>query len=100
MAEALLPHARGRAIIADTAYDADRIVAAVRAQGMKPVICNNPTRKYNRRRLNRTLYRERYLVEVFFHNLKRFRALATRYEKTAQNYLALVQLACAWLWLP
>lgn len=45
------------------------------------------------------LYRERYLVEVFFHNLKRFRAIATRYEKTAQNYLAVVQLACVCLWL-
>jgi transposase len=99
MAEALLPHARGRAFIADTAYDAERIVEAVRAQGMKAEICNHPTRKYNRRRLDRNLYRERYLVEVFFHHLKRFRALATRYEKTAQNYLALVQLACAWLWL-
>lgn len=99
MAEALLVHARGRAIIADTAYDADRIIAAIGAQDMKPVICNNPTRKYNRRRLDRMLYRERYLVEVFFHNLKRFRAIATRYEKTAQNYLALVQLACVCLWL-
>jgi transposase len=39
------------------------------------------------------------LVEVFFHNLKRFRAIATRYEKTAQNYLSLVQLACICLWL-
>jgi transposase len=99
MAEMLLPYARGRAFIADTAYDADRIIAAVRARGMKPVICNNPTRKYNRRRLDRKLYRERYLVEVFFHNLKRFRAIGTRYEKTAQNYLALVQLACVCLWL-
>jgi len=98
MAEELLPHARGRALIADTAYDADRIIAAVRAQGMKPVICNNPTRKYHRRRLDQKLYRERYRVEVFFHNLKRFRAIATRYEKTAQNYLALVQLACVCLW--
>ena len=43
--------------------------------------------------------RRRYLVEIFFHNLKRFRAIATRYEKTARNYLALVQVACAWLWL-
>ena len=46
----------------------------------------------------KTVY-NRYLVEVFFHNLERFRAIATRYEKTAQNYLALVQLACSWLWL-
>jgi transposase len=97
--EELLPHARGPALIADTAYDADRIIEAVRARGMKPVICNNPTRKYNRRRLNRRLYRERYLVEVFFHNLKRFRAIATRYEKTANSYLALVHLACICLWL-
>ena len=34
-----------------------------------------------------------------FHELKRFRAIATRYEKTARNYLALVHLACARLWL-
>ena len=50
-------------------------------------------------RLARHLYRQRYLVEVFFHNLKRFRAIATRYEKTARNYLAIVHVACAWLWL-
>jgi transposase len=39
------------------------------------------------------------LVEVFFHQLKRFRAIATHYEKTAGNYLALLHLACSWLWL-
>jgi transposase len=99
MAEDLLPHVRGRAFIADSAYDADRIIDAVREQGMKPVVNMNPTRKYNRRRLDRKLYRQRYLIEVFFHHLKRFRAIATRYEKTAQNYLALVQLGCIFLWL-
>jgi transposase len=99
MAEDLLPHVRGRAFIADSAYDADRIIEAVREQGMKPVVNMNPTRKYNRRRLDRELYRQRYLIEVFFHHLKRFRAIATRYEKTAQNYLALVQLGCIFLWL-
>ena len=65
---------------------------------MTPVIHSKPERK-RKHRLHRKLYRRRYLVEVFFHNLKRFRAIATRYEKTARNYLALVQLACAWLWL-
>jgi transposase len=99
MAEDLLPHARGRAFIADSAYDADRIISAVRAKGMRPVVNMNPTRKYNRRRLDPNLYAQRYLVEVFFHHLKRFRAIATRYEKTAQNYLALVQLGCILLLL-
>jgi transposase len=41
----------------------------------------------------------RYRVELFFHDLKRFRALATRFEKTSRNYLALVQLACSMIWL-
>jgi len=98
MAEQLIAHARGRALIADTGYDADRIVAAVREHGMKPVIHCNPTRKV-KRRLDRKLYRIRYMVEVFFHHIKRFRAVATRYEKTARNYLALVQLVCAFVWL-
>jgi len=43
--------------------------------------------------------RKRYRVEVFFHRLKRFRALATRYEKSARNYLALLHIACITLWL-
>ena len=68
------------------------------AKGMRPVIHAKPER-HKKHRLVRKLYRQRYLVEVFFHNLKRFRAIATRYEKTARNFLALVQVACAWLWL-
>jgi transposase len=48
---------------------------------------------------DRKLYRLRYLVELFFHSLKRFRAIATRFEKTARNYLALIHVACANLWL-
>ena len=94
----LLAHARGRALIGDTGYDSNAFLAAVRAKGMKPVIHSKPER-HKKHRLDRHLYRQRYLVEVFFHNLKRFRAIATRYEKTARNYLALVQVACASLWL-
>ena len=97
-AEELLEHARGRALIGDTGYDSNAFLAAVRAKGMKPVIHSKPERK-KKHRLARALYRQRYLVEVFFHNLKRFRAITTRYEKTARNYLALVQVACARLWL-
>jgi len=97
-AEELLEHARGRALIGDTGYDSNAFMAAVRAKGMKPVIHSKPERK-KKHRLVRALYRQRYLVEIFFHNLKRFRAIATRYEKTARNYLALVQVACARLWL-
>ena len=97
-ARELLKHARGKALIGDTGYDSNDFRAAIRAKGMKPVIHSKPNRTINYR-LNRALYAERYLVECFFHSLKRYRAIATRYEKTARNYLALVQLACARIWL-
>lgn len=98
VADELLAHARGKALIGDTGYDSNRFLQAVRDNGMKPVIHSKPERSV-KHRLSRKLYRQRYLVEVFFHSLKRFRAVATRYEKTARNYLALVQIVCAHLWL-
>lgn len=94
----LLDFARGRALIGDTGYDSDAFRREIRTREIKPVIHSRPERK-RALPLDRPLYRKRYLVEVFFHSLKRFRAVATRYEKTARNYLALVQVACAWLWL-
>ena len=65
---------------------------------MRAVVPSQKTRA-QRRRPDRRLYRRRYLIEVFFHQLKRFRGIATRYDKTARNYLALGQVACVWLWL-
>ena len=57
-----------------------------------------------RNRLNppefdRELYKARHLIENFFCKLKQFRAIATRYDKTARNFLAAVYLAAATIWL-
>ena len=93
VAENLLLHATGKAVVADAGYDADRIVAAIRADGKKAVIASNPTRKRKRPK-DRALYSLRYRVECFFHSLKRYRAIATRYDKTARNYLTMVHVAC------
>ncbi|TSC25765.1 transposase [Corallococcus sp. Z5C101001] len=98
MTEELLVHAEGAAFIADTGYDADRIRTNVRKLRMKPVIHSNPSRKWALP-LDRTLYRLRYRVECFFHDLKRFRAVATRYDKTAISYLAVLHVASMLLWL-
>lgn len=98
VADELLEHARGKALIADAGYDSNRFREAVRDRGMKPIIGSKPERPRKLPKI-RKLYDMRYLVEIFFHNLKRFRAIATRYEKTARNFLALVQLACARIWL-
>ncbi len=99
VARDLLEYARGRFLLADAGYDSNGFVDAVRSVGLRPVICPNRTRKRHVLKLDRKLYATRYLVECFFHKLKRFRAVATRYEKTARNFLALVQFACSMIWL-
>lgn len=99
VAEAIIKeHALGKAFIADTGYDSDAIRNCVRQQGMKAVIQANPPRR-KKPRLDRKRYSKRYLVEVFFHHVKRFRCLATRFEKTAKHYLALLHVACTMVWL-
>jgi transposase len=45
------------------------------------------------------LYRERNIVERVFSTIKHFRGIATRYEKTAQTFLAGLHLVCALVWL-
>lgn len=94
----LLDHARGNALIGDTAYDSNEFRAELKTRGLKAVISSKPERKRAIPK-DRRLYRQRYLVEVFFHSLKRFRAIATRFEKTRASYLALVHVACICLWL-
>jgi transposase len=94
----LLDHCSGAALIGDTGYDSNEFRAELKARGIKAVISSKPERKRKIPK-NRALYRMRYLVEVFFHNLKRFRAIATRFDKTRRSYLATVHLGCIVLWL-
>ena len=63
-----------------------------------PVI---PTKSNERRdpAFDRTAYRERNRVERLINKLKQFRRIATRYEKRAANYLAMITLASILLWL-
>ena len=84
--------------MADAAYDADALRQVIAAKGALAVIPNNPSRaqKY---RLDKHLYAQRHLIECCFSKLKQFRRVATRFEKTARNYLAVITLAATVLWL-
>jgi len=94
----LLDFATGRALIGDTGYDSNEFRAEIKSRGMKAVISSKPERKRAIPK-DRKLFRKRYLVEVFFHSLKRFRGIATRFDKTRASYLAFVHIACIALWL-
>lgn len=98
-AEALLDQlGDGDILLADRAYDNDAIRKFVADRGAWANIPLMPNRKQSFA-FSSFLYRERNLVERFFNKIKHFRAVATRYEKLAENFLALVKLASIRIWL-
>jgi transposase len=97
-AEPLIENVDPGALIADKAYDADALVDTLNRREINAVIPPKANRR-NPRACDFALYCERNLVERFFNKLKHFRAIATRYDKLARNFLAGVQLASAMILL-
>ena len=97
-AQALINGLPAQIVLADAAYDSDLLRQSIADKGAQAVIPNNPSRA-RKHPLDRTLYKERHLIECCFSKLKQFRRVATRYEKTARNYLAVVTIAATFLWL-
>jgi transposase len=92
-ADALLPSLTAAALIADRGCDAEaRVLAPLREAGIEAVLPPKRTRKAQRE-YDADRYEARHLVENFFCALKQCRAIATRYDKTARNFLAAVYLA-------
>lgn len=85
-------------VLGDKAYDANSIRELIEAQGAVPNIPAKSNRKW-KPCFSRTLYRQRNQIERFFSKLKHFRRIATRYDKLADNFLAMVKLASMRLWL-
>jgi transposase len=98
-ADVLLGRVAARTVIADKGYDADaRVLDRLEEAGKTAVI---PPRSHRRvpRDYDRHLYKARHLIENFFAHLKQFRAIATRYDKTARNFLAACYFAAVLIWL-
>src|ERR1700688_767830 len=90
-ADALLPQMQ-----ADTSDL--RVIEPLLAAGKKPVIPPKSNRKVQRP-YDKEMYKARHLMENFYCKLKQYRAIATRYDKTARNFLAAIHLAAAVIWL-
>jgi transposase len=93
-AQPLLENADPHALIGDKAYDADSLIDTLNERAIIPVIPPKANRKV-KRDCDFVLYCERNLVERFFNKIKHYRAIATRYDKLARNFLAAVQLVAA-----
>ena len=96
------PRVRPEQIVGDRGYSYSTVRHLLARRGIRAVI---PRRRDQRpsdgrhRPLNRAAYRQRNRVERLINRLKQYRRVATRYEKRAAHYLALLTIASAMLWL-
>ena len=94
-ADVLIEEIDAKILIADKGYDADaRVLDRLDAAEITPVIPPKSNRK-NPRAYDKALYKARHLIENFFEKLKHYRAIATRYDKTATAFLGAIHLAAA-----
>jgi len=92
------PKLRPKRVLGDKGYSSRKIRRYLKRRGIGYTI---PRRRDETRTgpFNRTLYKERNYVERLINRLKQFRRVATRYEKRAVNFLAMITLASIMLWL-
>jgi transposase len=85
-------------VVADRGYDSDPLRETIKARGAEPVI---PGRKHRTVpvEFDRHCYGSRHVIENFFCRIKDHRRVATRYEKTARMFGAMVLLSCILVWL-
>lgn len=97
-APTLLGDLEPEAVLGDKGYDSDDLVARIETRGAEAVIPSRAKRK-EPREYDRVLYKERNKVERCIGLLKQCRRVATRYEKTARNFLGMVTLTAIIIWL-
>jgi putative transposase len=97
-AKELIGRVLSRCLLADKAYDAQDFRASLDERGCVQVLPSNRSRS-TRRPYDKELYKARSEIECTFNLLKQARRFATRYEKTLRNYVSVVAIGCALLWL-
>ncbi len=97
-AEALVAGYQTNAVLADRGYDADSLISLLQKAAIEVVIPSKKNR-LKQRVIDKNLYKDRNKVERFFHKLKAYRRVATRYEKTATSFAGFVYLASAMILL-
>ena len=85
-------------LLADRGYDANRLRQRLAALGAEAVIPSTRSR-LQAIPYDRHIYQERNLVERFFNKIKHYRRIATRYEKTAVSFAAMLFVVGAMIWL-
>jgi transposase len=95
---ALIAGSQAAKVMADKGYDSDALIAAIESHGAEAVIPPRSTR-VEERSYDKEEYKNRNVVERFINVLKQCRRVATRYEKTARNFLGIVAFASTFVLL-
>ncbi len=85
-------------LIADKGYDNDGLRADLADAEVDVVIPPLGSRTAEIA-YDQNAYGLRYLIECFINKIKHYRRVATRYEKLARNFLSMINLAAAMIWL-
>jgi len=97
-AEVLIEGFACEKVLADKGYDSNAFREVIASKGAEAVIPPKRSRK-EPIPYDKDVYKERNLVERFFNKIKHFRRIATRYEKTALSFAAMLALAAAMIWM-
>ncbi len=98
VADSLLVDFKPGIVMADAAYDSDKLREQIANFGATACIKPRCNRKVAVA-FDKEQYKKRHFVECFFQKLKRYRRIATRYEKLAVRFLAFIHVACILIWL-
>ena len=91
------PRIRPERVVGDKGYSGEKIRSYLRGRGIGAVIARQDNEK-RRGGFDKEAYRGRNVVERLINRLKQFRRVATRYEKRAVNYRAMLTIAAIVLW--
>ena len=86
-------------VLGDKGYDSDKIIEFIESKSAIAVIPPKSNRKIQRE-YDKELYKNRNQVERFFNRIKQFRRIATRYDKSAESFSTMIQLASALVAIP
>lgn len=98
-APSLIKQINAENLLADKGYDSEEIRQNARDKNINPVIPRRSNSKKPNLEFDKYLYKSRHQIENVFARLKHFRSIATRFEKLARNYKAILPLACTFVWL-
>jgi putative transposase len=84
---------KASALLADKGYDANWLEEAARKQGINSIVIPSKSYRNPKRVYDKTLYRDRNIIERFFKRLKHYRRVASRFDKTARNFMAMTSIA-------